>query len=464
MSRITVDFSKTLRKMKPMHGVDNGPWTCDFTADARPFYKEAGLPIARLHDTEYPFGCGEFVDLDCIFKNFNADENDPANYNFAMTDLYIQAIVECGTKVIYRLGCTIEHQPVKVHIGPPADYAKWARIAEHIIRHYNEGWANGYHWDLRYWEIWNEPNHAEQDRKMWGGSAEDFARFYDTVSTYLKKCFPDYKIGGPAFSNPESEFVHRFFTELTKDGNHPPMDFYSWHGYIDSVEESVRRAGAADKVLQQYGYFGIESIYDEWNYVKSWGDMATNYNVIQNQKGMALDVAVMCAMQSTSCTAACYYDAQLKFAGGWCGLFKRDFSKHRNGGSTGVVPKKPFYAFKAFNEVYRLGAMDTEAEIGTQRENIADQVQMEIEGEYLYGVAARSYDGKKGAILVSNYRDLELPQEPHEIHFNLKGFEGKKIHLNMVDEGHDLERIMTVPAGDFTFRLEPDCVLLAIIE
>ena len=26
---------------------------------------------------------------------------------------------------------------------PPKDYAKWARICEHVVRHYNEGWGWG---------------------------------------------------------------------------------------------------------------------------------------------------------------------------------------------------------------------------------------------------------------------------------------------------------------------------------
>ncbi len=27
---------------------------------------------------------------------------------------------------------------------PPKDFKKWAVICEHIIRHYDENWANGY--------------------------------------------------------------------------------------------------------------------------------------------------------------------------------------------------------------------------------------------------------------------------------------------------------------------------------
>ena len=54
---------------------------------------------------------------------------------------------------------------------PPADAAKWAAICVGIIRHYNEGWANGFHHGIRYWEIWNEP---ENRPAMWTGTDEDY--------------------------------------------------------------------------------------------------------------------------------------------------------------------------------------------------------------------------------------------------------------------------------------------------
>ena len=40
----------------------------------------------------------------------------------------------------------------------PKDFKKWAVICEHIIRHYTEGWADGFFYDMPYWEIWNEPD------------------------------------------------------------------------------------------------------------------------------------------------------------------------------------------------------------------------------------------------------------------------------------------------------------------
>ena len=144
-ANIKVDFNaKTGKKVMPLHGFNAGPMTQVFTYDARPWFVEGGFPFARMHDAEYPYGSGEFVDIPCIFKNFDADENDPASYNFPNTDEYIRQSLNVGARIIFRLGISIEHSPHKRYVDPPKDFAKWARICEHIIRHYNEGWADGY--------------------------------------------------------------------------------------------------------------------------------------------------------------------------------------------------------------------------------------------------------------------------------------------------------------------------------
>ncbi len=53
-------------------------------------------------------------------------------------------MVNSGVMPYYRLGVTIENYvDIKVYrIYPPKDYAKRARICEHIITHYNEGRAD----------------------------------------------------------------------------------------------------------------------------------------------------------------------------------------------------------------------------------------------------------------------------------------------------------------------------------
>lgn len=109
----------------------------------------------------------------------------------------IGAIQKAGTESYYRLGTSIDWASKKTFSVPPKDFAKWARICEHIIMHYNEGWADGFRYNLQYWEIWNEPENppATYGKSQWTGTDEEFYAFYEVASKHLKKCFPHLKIG-----------------------------------------------------------------------------------------------------------------------------------------------------------------------------------------------------------------------------------------------------------------------------
>ena len=123
---ITIDTSRKLGPIKPVHGVNNGPTSFGGLTDLSRSYKAAGFPYARMHDPEYPHPTA--VDIPQIFPDFSADETDPANYVFENTDAALKAIVDCGTQIIYRLGTSIEHTVRKLYTDVPADMDKWARI------------------------------------------------------------------------------------------------------------------------------------------------------------------------------------------------------------------------------------------------------------------------------------------------------------------------------------------------
>ncbi len=123
------------------------------------------------------------VDLPLIFANPEADAEDPDNYYFAQTDDYIANCIACGTEVYYRLGTSIEHSVNKYFVHPPEDVRKWVDVASNVIRHYTEGKWNGFRYDIRYWEIWNEPDLGP---KMWTGTLQQFNDFYAQAATELK--------------------------------------------------------------------------------------------------------------------------------------------------------------------------------------------------------------------------------------------------------------------------------------
>ena len=93
---IYIDFTKSIGPVKPMHSTGQGPLLRKLMPDFSMFryLKEAGVPYARLHDVGGMFGGNLYVDIPNLFRDFDADENDPASYDFTFTDLYIAALVE----------------------------------------------------------------------------------------------------------------------------------------------------------------------------------------------------------------------------------------------------------------------------------------------------------------------------------------------------------------------------------
>ena len=113
MTNITIDFNEKIGKIKPMHGVGQPPFGgIDFSFIK--YLKEANIPYSRLHDVGGWFGGNMFVDIPNIFRDFDADENDPASYDFVFTDMLIAALEENGCEPVYRLGVTIKDSHLTV--------------------------------------------------------------------------------------------------------------------------------------------------------------------------------------------------------------------------------------------------------------------------------------------------------------------------------------------------------------
>ena len=417
---VNVDFNKpSPGKVRALHGVNSGPMTKVFTYDARSLFREAGFPYVRLHDVEYPYGSGEFVDIPCVFKDFDADETREESYNFALTDEYIRAIVEVGAKPIFRLGVSIEHAPVKRYIYPPRDYRKWARICEHVIRHYNEGWADGFHWDIRYWEIWNEADNKE--RNMWLGTPEEFYELYVVSASWLKECFPELMIGGCAYTRAVNSFAEGFFQYIA--ARKAPLDFYSWHRYFSDIDVVVESAGQARAVMDRYGYGAAESILDEWNYMDSWEHQAESYRAMKNHIGAAHAAAVLCALQQqTDVAVANYFEADVIKE--FCGIFNvADMAIGRRKAT--LCPTKAFYSFLAFHQLYRMG----------------DAVWVDCRGQGIYACAAAG--GGEMGLLVSAYNN-----EDTELILELSGLLSGELEVRLTDEEHTFERLVSLEAGE----------------
>ena len=392
---VNVDFDKIVGTIKPLHAVNDVPSAYFCFGEAENYIKYpagANVPYCRLHDVCGRYGANVFVDVNNVFRNFEADETDPANYDFTFTDKLLELITANGIKPYYRLGESIENDFFikRYRTYPPKDFGKWARICEHIIRHYNYGFANGYRYGIEYWEIWNEPDNASSPDKnqMWGGTPEQFYELYSVTASRLKKLFPEIKIGGygsvgfysiaqkaldPA-ANAEAgadwfyiDYFNNFLKYIKSRGYPVPLDFFSWHSY-SNVEQNSIYADYVRKTLDEYGFENTKSHCNEWNpgakdrcTLKDAANVASNMLMWQNAP---IDMAI-------------YYNTRL--SSDYSGWFDPATCK----------PTKNYFAFKAFGFLYAL----------------KNQAFAETDDDGVFAVCAA--DEKNVALMISDYSGEE---------------------------------------------------------
>lgn len=344
--------SRIQEKIKPLHGGTLGPKEGNqLRLNASELFRELGVPYTRLHDVVYPYGANQYIDIHCIFPDFDANVDDEKSYYFQESDKYIQAILDVDCKVFFRLGESIDHYNRKLYVHPPKDYLKWAKICEHIILHYNKGWANGFHHNIEYWEIWNEP----EGHCMWTGTFEDYYRLYDVAATYLKSKFPDLKIGGYAASGFYAlnradasawfktliPFINGFFEYVTTRNHYVPIDFFSWHCYTEGPEEIVFHSNWVREYLDKNGYKKTESILNEFNTRESLGAIPA-----WTLPHYASEIAsCLIAAQSAPVDKIMYYRMGYCFTN--C-LFALSADQ------TKYIKYQGFYALKYFGNLYKL--------------------------------------------------------------------------------------------------------------
>lgn len=284
---INVDAALAVGTFKAIRGVSGAPdmsFTDDFGGfhhskrpkDVSAGYRLAAVNLVRTHDSlgaadidsasgplprlEGPgLGAGFADPKYLIFPNPDADPSDPKSYNFGPTDVLIGGIVKLDADVIFRLGRASD-----TTAGPPKDLAKYAEIIRHIVLHYNKGWANGFHYGIKYWEVWNEP---DLGKIWWRGSPEEYYALYGVAAKAVKAADPQALVGGPtiALVNESTPYREGFLAYARQQKL--PLDFFPWHYYSDAndPQDFVRISREIRAVLDRYGFTHTRSILDEWN-------------------------------------------------------------------------------------------------------------------------------------------------------------------------------------------------------
>ncbi len=346
---VKVDLSIETGKIKPMHGMCNGP--VSYGADISSLFREIGVPYVRFDETDTAISAYA-VDISRIFKDKNADPRNASNYDFSYTDKYIAAAYNSGAEVIFRLGESFDRMGSGKELKSPEDLDRFADVCANVVRHYNDYWGEGFAYGIEYFEIWNHS-------LAYSKSSDAGFELYRRVSSAIKLVDPDIKVGGMCFS--DTAAVREFLKHCKH--RHSPLDFITLSCFDcdpKSLSECIREI---TPLIYNLGYSNTELIIGSWSFIDSEMlekhpldkvllSAGAEYAQLRRKlfdsqssvKGAAYALSFMIeASKIKELSTACFYDAQPNISP-FCAICDR-FGN----------PQKPFYAFKAYGELYRAG-------------------------------------------------------------------------------------------------------------
>ncbi len=269
---VTVDAKQAIGTIRPLFGAHHDPGASGQALSKA--YAELGLDLMRTHDAAMMGSAAGAGDIDgasgrsgVMFPNWDADATAAASYNFGPTDKVIQNIRAIGAEVFFRVGRSAEGMALMSgtykNNYAPKDADKYAEIVKHVVMHYNQGWANGFQYGIRYFEFWNEPDFVP----FWGGTPQQFYELYNKTAKAIKSVDSSLLVGAPAnMSFNDKAGMRASFLEYVND-NKLPLDFYSFHRYTNSSNDPfdfVRVAQSFRDELDQFGFKQALLVNSEW--------------------------------------------------------------------------------------------------------------------------------------------------------------------------------------------------------
>lgn len=266
---ITVDFAKKAGKIKPLLCSSALPLSeYPHPYDLKEVYADMSVGTVRLTPREnLPIGVGD------IFPDFSLDPRLEASYNFTVLDSAASMVKSLGMDIFLTLGERPDPTLSSPRNLPPRDKRKWAEICVGIIRHLNEGWANGFKYGIKLVEIWQGADTYASFR----AEPEEYYELYSLVSKRLKERFPRLSVGGysskgfyslnHAYGTEEErksiDFLENFLDFQAKEK--APLDFLSWKCYAGFPEELPLHSNYAASYLSTAGFKKAKSIVTEFN-------------------------------------------------------------------------------------------------------------------------------------------------------------------------------------------------------
>lgn len=309
-----------------------------------------------------------YIRIDHLYDYYNIlsfDDNGNPVYDFSELDRIVDAVINIGAEPLMSLSYTPPALAQDTVYAPPTDLNAWESLVYETVNYYNiERGLN-----IRYWEVWNEPNLAH----FWDGTIPDYLELYSATAQGLKRADPSALIGGPAtLSNPSRlPGYYRFseqnwFTALINHANKNdlPIDFVSWHLYSTSPDSYLENIELHQSWLRDLDPQPL-MLMTEWNY--SGGKSST----MDNRRSVAYLAHTLSVLSQSDLQQAFYFepiDGGDDWINSW-GLIRAD-----------STPKPSFYAYKLFDRLdgVQLKAVSNHLNVGAMATQSDDDIMVLI--------------------------------------------------------------------------------------
>lgn len=157
-AELSINFNNKTGKINPLSGVQGSPFPIvEYDLERVEQFRDSHISLVRFPQDCYP----NTLTLGGIFPDAAADAELPESYNFKGIDQHIKAAASAGCDILwqasYDIGESDSWHDINLGGRAPVDMKKWCRVVKKCLMHFNNGWAGGYNYTVKFVEFINEP-------------------------------------------------------------------------------------------------------------------------------------------------------------------------------------------------------------------------------------------------------------------------------------------------------------------
>lgn len=284
---VQVDVTQVIGEINALAGIQGGPLpVVAGDADLTTAYQQAAMHHVRLPQDTLP----DNLTLAGTFPSPFAPVANPSSYDFRRLDRYVQAIVDTGATPLWQATYNLGAASDSLTDGETGQQAgsfptlseQWGGAIRHTLLHFNDGFADGHAWQVRYVEFINEPftlggcfDDAFGVEQCW----QRFETFASAINAYNEETGRDVLIVGPAVRvTPDTlDVTLQRLADLLSRLEPDELDYLSFHPQARSPAEYDAIAQALRDFLRttnngEFAHVGLWA--SSWQSVGLDGDTA----------------------------------------------------------------------------------------------------------------------------------------------------------------------------------------------